>query len=236
LYPGLPHGDVPEDYAVASRLSFALWDSLPDQSLWQAAARNELHTREQIAMKRGELGVHAALLGGVGQTQRKLGHYEEAERRLRECLEIRRRELAPDDPDIVRAANNLAVALRGLEKYNEARKLLAEAESMIRSKEGQERLLVSILSNRGGIEKELGDASPAIEAYEEALAHSRLHLLGNRTRLARAHKNLAAAMLAFDRLADASEHLDSAESALGPGGTEPLLLAGILHFRMRRYI
>jgi len=49
LYPGLPHGDVPEDYAVASRLSFALWDSLPDQSLWQAAARNELHTREQIA-------------------------------------------------------------------------------------------------------------------------------------------------------------------------------------------
>jgi cytochrome c553 len=34
-------------YAVASRLSFGLWDSLPDKALLEAAAKGELATREQ---------------------------------------------------------------------------------------------------------------------------------------------------------------------------------------------
>lgn len=36
-------------YDVAARLSFGLWDSLPDQVLLQAAAKGELATREQVA-------------------------------------------------------------------------------------------------------------------------------------------------------------------------------------------
>lgn len=39
----------PDPYDVASRLSFGMWDSLPDQELLKAAAANELGTREQIA-------------------------------------------------------------------------------------------------------------------------------------------------------------------------------------------
>lgn len=38
-----------DDHAVASWLSFALWDSLPDDPLLKAAAAGQLHTREQIA-------------------------------------------------------------------------------------------------------------------------------------------------------------------------------------------
>jgi hypothetical protein len=38
-----------DDYAVASWLSFGLWDSIPDQTLLEAAAKGELSTREQIA-------------------------------------------------------------------------------------------------------------------------------------------------------------------------------------------
>ncbi|MGL6074237.1 MAG: DUF1592 domain-containing protein [Fimbriiglobus sp.] len=38
----------PEPFAVASRLSFALWDSIPDQELWNAAAQGRLKTPEQI--------------------------------------------------------------------------------------------------------------------------------------------------------------------------------------------
>lgn len=38
-----------DDHAVASWLSFALWDSLPDDPLLAAAAAGRLHTREQIA-------------------------------------------------------------------------------------------------------------------------------------------------------------------------------------------
>jgi len=36
-------------YNVAARLSFTLWDSLPDDQLWQAASRGELATPEQVA-------------------------------------------------------------------------------------------------------------------------------------------------------------------------------------------
>ncbi len=41
--------DGPEGYAVAARLSFALWDSLPDEELLKAAAAGQLTTREQVA-------------------------------------------------------------------------------------------------------------------------------------------------------------------------------------------
>ena len=39
----------PDDFTVAERLAFELWDSLPDAALAKAAAAGELHTREQIS-------------------------------------------------------------------------------------------------------------------------------------------------------------------------------------------
>ena len=39
----------PDSYDVASRLSFGLWDSLPDQQLFDAAASGQLATRDQVA-------------------------------------------------------------------------------------------------------------------------------------------------------------------------------------------
>jgi hypothetical protein len=38
-----------DSYEVASRLSFGLWDSIPDQALLDAAASGQLATREQVA-------------------------------------------------------------------------------------------------------------------------------------------------------------------------------------------
>ncbi len=48
LYLGLDQG-IPDDFEVAARLSFDLWDSLPDQPLWKLAEQGALHNREQIA-------------------------------------------------------------------------------------------------------------------------------------------------------------------------------------------
>jgi hypothetical protein len=42
-------GGGQDAYDVASRLSFGLWDSLPDQELLDAAAKGQLATREQVA-------------------------------------------------------------------------------------------------------------------------------------------------------------------------------------------
>jgi hypothetical protein len=47
LYRDL-NGFNADPYDVASRLSFSLWDSLPDAELLKAAAKNELQTREQL--------------------------------------------------------------------------------------------------------------------------------------------------------------------------------------------
>ncbi len=41
-------GEQSDSYAVASRLSFALWDSIPDEELLKAAAAGKLKTREQV--------------------------------------------------------------------------------------------------------------------------------------------------------------------------------------------
>lgn len=49
LYTDLSTNDQPPAaHAIASRLAFALWDSLPDEALWRAADRGELSTDEQV--------------------------------------------------------------------------------------------------------------------------------------------------------------------------------------------
>jgi len=48
LFLGL-EGSKPDDFTAAERLSFALWDSLPDAGLLKAAAAGQLRTREQVA-------------------------------------------------------------------------------------------------------------------------------------------------------------------------------------------
>jgi len=48
LYLGL-EGRTPDDFDVAARLSFGLWDSLPDQELEKLSAQGGLRTHEQVA-------------------------------------------------------------------------------------------------------------------------------------------------------------------------------------------
>lgn len=48
LYPELVLGDQPDAYDVAARLALALWDSLPDRKLLEAAAQGKLKTREEL--------------------------------------------------------------------------------------------------------------------------------------------------------------------------------------------
>lgn len=48
LYPDLRLNEQPDAYDVASRLALALWDSLPDKKLLQAARENKLQTHDQI--------------------------------------------------------------------------------------------------------------------------------------------------------------------------------------------
>ncbi len=49
LYPELDDSAAPDDYTVAARLAIALWDSIPDQRLLEAAAAGKLKTRQEIS-------------------------------------------------------------------------------------------------------------------------------------------------------------------------------------------
>lgn len=51
-------GRPASDHDVASRLAFALWDSLPDTELLQAAASGQLHTREQVVAQAHRMLAH----------------------------------------------------------------------------------------------------------------------------------------------------------------------------------
>jgi cytochrome c553 len=57
-----------DDFAVASWLSFSLWDSLPDRPLLEAASRGELRTAEQITR-------HADRMSGDPRTWAKLREF-----------------------------------------------------------------------------------------------------------------------------------------------------------------
>lgn len=49
-------GAIPlSDYEIASRLSFALWNTMPDAELFSAAAAGELHTPDQVAEQAARL-------------------------------------------------------------------------------------------------------------------------------------------------------------------------------------
>jgi len=48
LYPEFPEDRATDDYDAAARLALALWDSLPDKRLLEAAAAGKLRTREEI--------------------------------------------------------------------------------------------------------------------------------------------------------------------------------------------
>jgi len=60
-----PAGGMADPFATAARLSFGLWDSIPDEPLWQAAARQQLATPEQIRSQ-------AERMTGDRRTQAKL--------------------------------------------------------------------------------------------------------------------------------------------------------------------
>ena len=63
-----PERGAPDPYDVASRLSFALWDSLPDEDLLKAAAAGELATREQVAQQ-------AERMAGDGRARAKIREF-----------------------------------------------------------------------------------------------------------------------------------------------------------------
>jgi mono/diheme cytochrome c family protein len=85
LYPEFRDEHPPDDYDEAARLALALWDSIPDRRLIDAAAAGKLKTREEIAGQ-------AARMLGDGRTKAKLGGF------IHHWLDFDRADSASKDP------------------------------------------------------------------------------------------------------------------------------------------
>ena len=64
LYLGI-EGAQPDDFTVAERLSFGLWDSLPDAALMKAAGEGKLRTREEVTAQARRMLADARTRGKV---------------------------------------------------------------------------------------------------------------------------------------------------------------------------
>ena len=174
----------------------------------------------------------ATFQGVVGTSMRRMGRARDAKPRLEECLKIRRERLPPEHSEIALAANNLGVTLRQLGELQEAHKLLTEAETIflpLASERKFEKLLASVWSNLGGIERELGNLEISVRRFEQALAARQRLDPEDHDALAKAHKNLASGLIAAGRLDDAEYQL---EQALQRFALEPIpkTEAGIEHY------
>ncbi len=87
LYPVLSEKEQPDDFDVASRLALALWDSIPDRKLYQAAAEGKLRTRDQIRS-------HAQRMLADGRTKAKLHGF------FHHWLDLEHAEHASKDPKV----------------------------------------------------------------------------------------------------------------------------------------
>lgn len=182
---------------------------------------------------RDEPELRAVLLGAIGQVYRQQGRFAEAEPLLRECLELRRLHLPPDHELTGRAANNLALPLRGLGRYTEAKELLLEAIRIRRLHfPGDDGEVAVMINNLAGVLKELGENEEAVSRYREALdMKRRLPEKFDARSLALALKNYGTGLRAAGRLEEAVtaflEALDGLEKEKDRAGVE-LHLGGVL--------
>ncbi len=172
--------------------------------------------------------VRASLLGAVGQAHRRVDQPANAEPLLRECLSLRL-ELYPPDHELVGIArNNLALALRSLGRYAEARSQLWETRSIQSQNRSADQVeVMQLLNNLAGVEKELGNFEEALALYREALAMRRRLPRGN---VVTGLRNLGAGLRAAGQLEEAEAVLREALGELSrQDRPSPLARAGIEH-------
>ncbi|MFM7881158.1 MAG: tetratricopeptide repeat protein, partial [Microcystis panniformis] len=129
---------------------------------------------------------------GLGVFYYGQGLYEQAEPWWEQCLEVTRRRLGEEHPDVADSLNNLAELYRSQGRYTEAEPLYLEALDLYKRLLGDNHPLVALsLNNLAGLYKSQGRYTEAEPLYLEALdLHKRL-LGDNHPDVATSLNNLA---------------------------------------------
>jgi serine/threonine protein kinase/Tfp pilus assembly protein PilF len=147
-------------------------------------ARAETLNREALSTFRQLLGNdHLRVAGALNNTAFGFlwsdTNYEEAERMLREALEINRRGYGTENETTAGTMYHLGWALKGQAKYEAAEQILRDTLDLRRRLFRNDHPSVAwTLNNLGDLKNRLGDYDAALPFFQEALETNR-HLFGN---------------------------------------------------------
>jgi non-specific serine/threonine protein kinase/serine/threonine-protein kinase len=114
--------------------------------------------------------VQGRLLEVMGAVHTGLGLYGDAERLLKDALDVRRRNLGAEHPDVGVSLNRLAWLYRSQWRLDEALPLAEEAVVILRAAaEPNDTLLAMGLQTLGMVQRDLGDFEVARQSLEESL-------------------------------------------------------------------
>ena len=160
-------------------------------------------------------------LNALGNLQRTLGLYSEAQPRLEQALHIREKTLGPEHPDVAASLNNLAGLYQDQGKYTEAEPLFQRALKIREKTLGPEHPdVASSLNNLALLYATQGKYAAAEPLYQRALKIDEKALGPEHPKVAIGLNNLAGLYKAQGKYAEAEPLYQRAlkiwEKALGP--------------------
>lgn len=121
--------------------------------------------------------VQAELMDVLGRTYLELGNFAAAQDLLERALDLRRRHLGPDHPDVAETLRHVGLLWYQRGDYERAEASYLRAEAILERTIGPQALeLGAVLNNLGLAYRRTGEYARGVEAFERALAIREHHL------------------------------------------------------------
>ena len=121
----------------------------------------------------GQVALQANLLLVIGEVYSSLGDYPRAEPLLARSVALNRGPAGGDAAQLAHALREYAYAEHKVDKFEQARDLLIEAERLLRADPQAQSELAAVLDQKGLAQKHLNDPDGALASHQAALAAAR---------------------------------------------------------------
>jgi len=209
---GETHKDVSESLNDIAWARWAQGAHLEADSLFVRSLEIQKH------LPRPDMLTQTTALNGLALVRRALGDNEGALQLAREAFVLREAALAPNDPLVVKALNDVAAINYTLRRYDEAAGLFERSVALWRGLD-EPLELATALTGYGAVLLEQGDYEASTEAHDEALAVRRRVLGDDHPKVAESLSHLCWLLQTQGRYAEAEprcrEALTIRETAYG---------------------
>jgi len=172
----------------------------------------------------------------VGLLQNDLGWSERAEASLRQSIAMHRQVGGSEAIQAAAPLHNLAIALRNLERFAQARQSALDSLAIKRSNDWSLASLANTLSVLATIERQLGDRDAALLASEESLALREQVFGRDSARIASGLVTHATILVHFDRNEEAEALFNEALGLHQQAGSDDSLEAANVHLGYGRFL